>query len=310
MEGKKAPEVLYHYCSVHTFYNIIRNCSIWLSDISKSNDSLELKWIKGRCSYYLLRSWIDYAKEVQKLDQHGTIDFEEFDRLHKIVNELIKNETEKCWVFCLSEKQDDLGQWRGYADDGYGISIGFNTSFFQHTTDSIEIDKNDPVSVLFDCVSYSEKEIESFFYNTCELSSITPQMSSEEVISKLRKAVVYSLWGTPFYKNSKFAEEEEWRLVFSILTNELNNGKNPKVEFEKLFPQNKILYDFTIRGSNLISHIEFGDKDMRRNISEIWIGPKCELTTADIKLFLISKGFLRDFKDDSIRIHESNASYR
>ncbi len=31
------PNVLYHYCSLDTFFNIIKNRSLWLSDISKSN---------------------------------------------------------------------------------------------------------------------------------------------------------------------------------------------------------------------------------------------------------------------------------
>ncbi len=34
-------EVVYHYCCVDTFFNIIKNSSIWLSDIAKSNDYQE-----------------------------------------------------------------------------------------------------------------------------------------------------------------------------------------------------------------------------------------------------------------------------
>lgn len=35
---KEKVETLYHYCSVETFFNIIKNASLWLSDIEKSND--------------------------------------------------------------------------------------------------------------------------------------------------------------------------------------------------------------------------------------------------------------------------------
>ena len=45
-EAKK-PKVLYHYCSVEAFYNIIKNHSIWLSDLRKTNDEKELIWVKG-----------------------------------------------------------------------------------------------------------------------------------------------------------------------------------------------------------------------------------------------------------------------
>ena len=36
------PKVLYHYCGLDKFYNIIKNNSIWLSDLTDTNDSKEL----------------------------------------------------------------------------------------------------------------------------------------------------------------------------------------------------------------------------------------------------------------------------
>lgn len=44
----ETPDVLYHYCSMNSFFNIIRNRSIWLSDVSKSNDKDELIWYKEK----------------------------------------------------------------------------------------------------------------------------------------------------------------------------------------------------------------------------------------------------------------------
>lgn len=35
------PDVVYHYCSVETFYQIITNHTLRLSDIEKSNDFME-----------------------------------------------------------------------------------------------------------------------------------------------------------------------------------------------------------------------------------------------------------------------------
>ena len=37
---------IYHYCSLDVFHLIIKNKSIRLSDISKTNDSQEKVWIK------------------------------------------------------------------------------------------------------------------------------------------------------------------------------------------------------------------------------------------------------------------------
>ena len=42
----ETPQKLYHYCSLSTFYNIVKNQSIWVSDVQKSNDFLEVIWLK------------------------------------------------------------------------------------------------------------------------------------------------------------------------------------------------------------------------------------------------------------------------
>lgn len=36
--------LVYHYCDLHTFISIVRRGELWLADISKSNDSMELDW--------------------------------------------------------------------------------------------------------------------------------------------------------------------------------------------------------------------------------------------------------------------------
>lgn len=38
---KENLEIVYHYCTLDGFLAIIKNASIWLSDICKSNDGLE-----------------------------------------------------------------------------------------------------------------------------------------------------------------------------------------------------------------------------------------------------------------------------
>ncbi len=308
--AKRQPKTLYHYCSVQTFFNIMKNRSIWLSDIGKSNDSLELRWIKGRCQYYILKAWTDYAKAVSETGELEKIDFDAFSKVQKQAEELTTAETEKCWVFCLSEKADDLGQWRGYAADGSGIAIGFRKQFFERIAEEGHTEYDAPSSVSFDCISYDEKEEKALFYDICGLSQITPQMESKEVLRRIRAAVVASLMLAPYYKSKKFSEEKEWRLVFSTITKDLIAGKTPKTEFGKLFPNNEIQYDYIVRNTEIVSHIAFGDKDMAKYISDIWIGPKCKISSVEMRLFLISVGFLKDFDDKSIEIHKSQASYR
>ena len=110
---KKLPSTLYHYCSLNTFINILRSKSVWLSDISKSNDKQELVWLKNRFEMFLYRQWVDFAKLKEKAGNLQSVDFSAFDKTHLFSNYLMKSNLTTSFVFCLSECRDDLGQWRG-----------------------------------------------------------------------------------------------------------------------------------------------------------------------------------------------------
>ena len=105
-------EPLYHYCSTETFHSIVKNRSIWLSSLTQSNDSKE--------GAVILEILIELANEADlTLAAQGRLEsalrggFDFFDGLG----------------FCLSEEGDLLSQWRGYANDGTGVSIGFNREY-------------------------------------------------------------------------------------------------------------------------------------------------------------------------------------
>lgn len=54
---KHEKEILYHYCSTETFFNIKKNAKLWLSDIEKSNDYRECvacrEIVNGKIKEYL-----------------------------------------------------------------------------------------------------------------------------------------------------------------------------------------------------------------------------------------------------------------
>ena len=98
--------------------------------------------------------------------------------------------------------------------------------------------------------------------------------------------------------------------MFSTDMSELMAGKTPAMGFAQFYPQNTIQYEYTTRGGELVSHVAFGDENMYENISEIWIGPKCKLSSKELRLYLISVGYLKDYNDESIKIYKSRTSYR
>lgn len=120
--------VVYHYCSLDTFNLIISNKTLRVSDISKSNDSEELKWISNKISSTVINCIIRDKILCQKYN----IDDEKIN----IIKSRLKRTTDSVFVnnsrnmlslaCCFSEVGDLLSQWRGYANDGNGVSIGFN----------------------------------------------------------------------------------------------------------------------------------------------------------------------------------------
>lgn len=309
--AKRNPKTLYHYCSLDTFYSIIKNKSIWLSDISKSNDSEELKWLHTQCENYLINSWLDYLKEMEKESKLTSQDFVKVEETRKLLK-YINGETSKCWVFCLSEKKDDLGQWRGYADDGRGLSIGFKTEYFVLIEKIAEIiDKEQ--TLFFGKVKYSKSEIRDFFMERAGLNEISIKDSSEEVLKKMEQAIWVTMGNAAFFKCETFKEEKEWRIAYSMDILKLVKGEFPGVLDENNDYREAMTlgnYGFTIKNNTLVSHVELGLPCLKNIISAIYIGPKSPLKVEDVKLFLIEQGLLKDYYDKSIQIYKSNATYR
>lgn len=309
--ANRTPRILYHYCSLETFQNIVENKSIWLSDVQKSNDSKELEWIKGQCRYYILKTWLDYIKSMdheQRLNKVTVENYNEIEKLEKLIQDY--NYT-KTWAFCLSEKKDDLSQWRGYADDGLGISIGFKSDFFmglQLVSHYIDEDSN----FYFKKVNYSKSQVKDFFCNYLDLKNIDSSDTAENVINKLKKCAFLSILNAPFFKNESFKAEKEWRLAYSMNYLELLRGNIPivlpqKDDFEHNIESN---YGYVVRNNELVSHIEIKFPSIKDFISSITLGPKSKINVLDMKEYLIFQGVLKDAFDKSVKIHISSSTYR
>jgi hypothetical protein len=107
-------KILYHYCSNNSFHLIVDSRKIRLSSLSLSNDTMEGKLVAARL--------VEMAKD-DGLDKFKTQLLEKFVfNLEDMVDGL---------GFCLSEVGDLLSQWRAYADDATGFSIGFSKDYLE-----------------------------------------------------------------------------------------------------------------------------------------------------------------------------------
>lgn len=311
---KTIPNVLYHYCSLDTFYNIMKNHSIWLSDVTKSNDSKELVWATRQCKIAVMNHFLKYIERLKSKGNFLDAQFIEFRKITDSLESFDLSKSLKAWAFCLSEKGDNLGQWRGYADDGRGISIGFNTMIFcsksQKAKEPIDFTQ-DKIYSFFDKIEYDTFDLNALLFPE-DLKDLSSSCEYSVIEAYFKRLIVYSVLLAPLYKSGAFEEESEWRLVYQTSMKVLTNGTIPSPN--ALYSDEPMLemtdYSFTPKNNTLVSHIELKIKDMKSAIASVTIGPKSNLTELDVKLFLISLGLLSDVKDESIKVLRSSASYR
>jgi len=128
-------ETIYHYCNEKSFRGILKSKKLWLSDVHCMNDSTEQTWLINKAK-----------KRLQELNQGNLWR----DILPIIIN--LEPMDHNPHAFCFSPNPDLLSQWRAYADDGKGYSIGFSSSWLKSQK------KTHGRSIDLWKVNYDEKE--------------------------------------------------------------------------------------------------------------------------------------------------------
>ena len=147
---KEQSATLYHYCSLNTFLNIMKNKSIWVSDIERSNDFLELVALRQLFSQHINADFNEIIEKNRISDENLDLVNGLWTLREDFMAKLSTAYT-RTFAFCLSEKGDLLSQWRGYADDGTGVAIGFNLDFFKNLNKKTE-ESIIPIIIDFDKV--------------------------------------------------------------------------------------------------------------------------------------------------------------
>lgn len=279
-------QILYHYCGLEAFLSIIKNSTLWLSDIRKSNDYLECVYCRDKINEKI-RGFLEDDKE----------DLEAWNFGYNINSDLSMDMIS--YVACFSENKDQLSQWRGYADNGAGIAVGFSRESFADLKEAA------PSHISFRKVIYDEKEQEKFIERIGRES--IKAMETKPVAQVAAELNQNYRLQFPVLKNASFEEEAEWRIIFndSFSKRKRHVGKN-------------ILFSgirYTVREKRLVSYIEMDFSKLKHNaIKEIWIGPKAEVEIQDIMHLLDVYGYYDDVESYNefvpIKIAHSASSYR
>lgn len=276
-------EILYHYCSVETFYNVIKESKLWLSDIEKSNDYREC---------VACREIVD--EKIKEYLNNDNQALKAWNTWYERGNETTFSRT---FGVCFSESEDQLSQWRGYAQNGKGLAIGFDKKILE------ELNLIHKIYIAFGKVIYNNVEeyvkdivaenIDKFEYKGIEHAAF-------ELSQNYRLQF-------PFVKNPGFEEEKEWRGVVCSPIGHGNIPSSEKIVFSKI--------KYRVSDDKLIPYIEMNFEKVKQNIiKKILIGPKSELEIQDIVDFLNFCGYYNGEEgynsEEPISIKKSAISYR
>ena len=285
-------DTLYHYCSTVAFHAIIESRSIRLSSLSLSNDTAEGKLV---------------AKALGRLGARDSLNAETLERLLGMFSTI-----EKAFDghgFCLSEEGDLLSQWRGYALDATGVSIGFSRRYLEWLAEQTKTDQTPfrLCQVQYDSElhdkevmpTYAEirRLIDEGAFSTSHLRTLLDTRTDEEFEADQMKAkglldklslTLFSLYPKLFLLKSRaFREEREWRLLSNLVY-----GLSAE-------------YSFHPSGSRLVPYRPISlVGEMPEKIVEVILGPKHLTPKHVVEDFLQKSGF------GEVDVRQSEATYR
>jgi Protein of unknown function (DUF2971) len=262
--------MLFHYCPTQSFHSIVSNRSILLSSLTLSNDSME-----GTLATSKLQKRINSISDVA-----------ERSRIAKYV-EIIEKMSDGLG-FCLTAAGgDQLSQWRGYADDGHGFSIGFSKGYLDKEIRTKESPYVSPIS--FEKVLYAnaahETEINSILQDLITAFRSQSLDTKNSEFAKLAKQLMRSRFRM---KNKAFDEEKEWRLFASLI----RNDRLPKQ------------IQYRASKSCLIPYIEYKFDQPKGVIQHVFIGPKNRTSDYAVRSFMEMHGF------GFVEVERSKTSYQ
>lgn len=284
----KNPRTLYHYCRTSIFHKIFDEKRIRLSSLSLSNDSTEGKLI-GRI--------------LENLSNKNSLSDTKKKRLLEIIDTIEKHYDGI--GFCLSEDGDLLSQWRGYADDGKGVSIGFSKEFLENISDNKKINlkkvsysKEAQKNLVEPTFNEALKIMNAKEFSIVEYRTLLDTRSEKEFETDLKLKsknrleligqVLTFLPNLYTVKHSAFKEEMEWRLLSLLGLEDDDDGIQYSYKEGCIVPYK----DLTL------------PEDRNGIITRIILGPKHLTPPNIVRKFIESEGF------GDVEVVKSEAPYR
>ena len=210
---------LYHYTDYGGFRGIVENRDLWLTHLRFSNDEEEMTHGKK-----LVFSTLEAMSQSAHSEREVYL---------RALKELLQQPVaDGVYICCFCEKDNLLSQWRGYGANGVGVSVEIQPQVFEHLTGP-----DCPYGLMrLWKVFYEEKRQRSIIEKAIEFAWMSTHLPPEKRAQNAADAIQFFI---PTFKNTDFAGEEEWRLIFtpapmSPVKPEFRIGRNLLVPYYRL----------------------------------------------------------------------------
>lgn len=273
---------VYHYCSIDTFLKIIQSNVIRLSDIGKSNDYGERIYIENRIHEQLIRA-VEEAMSPEV--------FKNFLKIEKSCRDMCREDI-ILYAICFSEEKDLLSQWRGYANNGTGVAIGFSK-------DVLEPLNTERYGLTFKPVCYEEKAQEEFVRK--QVQTIINTMHIKNAYAAFAEVYENEIANIGCIKAPGFSEEKEWRLCIAMTPEARVNCEAKFLDFTLSKVREQCIRE------RIVTYFDLSFEKVRDDlIKEIIIGPNAGITRRDVYRSL----YINGYQTDKIKVGISNITYR
>lgn len=305
-QNYKKTKILYHYSTMSSLKAIVENQTLFCSNSAYLNDKREYNY------------GLDLFKDALKkklIDSDAGIET-------NIINSVLKRLNEKNvsnhFATCFSLEGDLLSQWRAYADDGKGISIGFDRKKLIEGFDNIAkgfyIEYN--LVNQLKLVEILIKQIFDFYIEKFDiLNNLKSEGSLYDDLSQEINELIDKYIG--LFKHNSFAEEKEFRFETSIDIQFNQSLESVSYRIGKnnlLVPYKTLSTNYALEKERLKDNIEKLEAFEKSNnlkvkklpITQIIIGPSLdfELNKHSINDFLIKNDYI------DVEIIPSDVPYR
>jgi len=231
-QPKRRPRILYHYTDAAALKGIVEGRQLWATHFEYTNDASEVE-----LGIRLAIEYIDHEIE-QHLKADASVTIDEYlanpadgsdpsVALLQVVQKTLdvwRARDPKFYDFffvCFSKRDDQLSQWRAYAADARGYSIGFACSGLERvrpvggqseaTIDLLRVvyGKDDQLALIRRTISATRRLLDEV------MPSLPLHMRKKCLVDFNMYLVACLIRLAVHFKYHGFEEEDEWRLIVS-----------------------------------------------------------------------------------------------